>query len=60
MKKILNILTNLFQMKYFFQMLNKIFLMFFDKKPKLSSEENLKKINNLKISAQNFFNYILN
>jgi hypothetical protein len=34
--------------------------MFFDKKPKLSSEENLKKINNLKISAQNFFNYILN
>ena len=60
MKKILNILTNLFQKKYFFQMLNKIFLMFFDKKPKLNSEENLKKINNLKISAQNFFNYILN
>ena len=54
MKKILNILINLFQKKYFFQMLNKIFLMFFDKKPKMSSEENLKKINHLKISAEDF------
>ena len=33
--------------------------MFFDKKLKLISEENLKKINHLNISAQNFFNYIL-
>lgn len=33
---------------------NKKFLMFFDKKPKLSSK------GKLKISAQNFFNYILN
>lgn len=60
MKKILNILINLFQKRYFFQMLNKIFLMFFDKKPKLSNDENLRKINQLKISAEDFLKNIDN
>ena len=58
MKKLLNILINFSRKKYFFQMLNKIFLMFFDKKPQFSEKENLKKINNLKISAQNFLKNI--
>ena len=41
-------------------MLNKIFLMFFDKKPKLSNDENLRKINQLKISAEDFLKNIDN
>ena len=52
MNKLLNILINFSQKKYFFQMLNKIYLMFFDKKPKLKNEENLKKIDSLKIEAK--------
>ncbi len=58
MKKMINILINLSQKKYFFQMLNKIYLMFFDKKPKLKNEENLKKIDSLKIEAKGFLTNI--
>ena len=58
MKKLINILINFSKKKYFFQILNKIYLMIFDKNPKLSNEENLKKINDLKISAEDYLKKI--
>ena len=56
MSNLINIAKNFSNKKYFIQILNKIYLMFFDKKPKLSNQENLKKINDLKKSAESFKN----
>ena len=55
MSNFINIAKNFSNKKYFIQILNKIYLMFFDKKPKLSNQENLKKINDLKKPAESFF-----
>ena len=44
MSNFINIAKNFSNKKYFIQILNKIYLMFFDKKPKLSNQENLKKL----------------
>ena len=58
MSNFINIAKNFSNKKYFIQILNKIYLMFFDKKPKLSNQENLKKINDLKKSAESFLKNI--
>lgn len=58
MSKFINIIKNFSKKKYFIQILNKVYLMFFDKKPKLSDQENLKKINDLKKSAEVFLKNI--
>ena len=58
MKKFINILINFSKRKYFIQILIKIYLMIFDKKPKLSNKDNLEKINNLKISAEDYLKKI--
>ena len=58
MSNFINIAKNFSNKKYFIQILNKIYLMFFDKKPKLSNQENLKKINDLKKYAESFLKNI--
>ena len=58
MSNFINIAKNFSNKKYFIQILNKIYLMFFDKKPKLSNQENLKKINDLKKPAESFLKNI--
>ena len=41
MKNLVNIIINLLQKKNFVIILNKIYLMFFDKTPKLSNKKNI-------------------
>ena len=43
MKILINIISNLFKKKYFFQMVHKVYLKLFDKKPKLNNKTNLEK-----------------
>lgn len=54
----LHILKSFFNINYTLELFNKLYLTFFDKKPKLSNSENLKKINELKISSEIFIKKI--
>jgi len=54
----INIIKFFFNKKYSLTLLKKIFTKFFDKKPKLTNEENLKQIQNQKISSENFIKKI--
>lgn len=58
MKNFINIIINLIQKKNFLIILHKIYLMFFDKIPKLSNKKNLEKINQLKKPANEFLKKI--
>jgi len=54
----LNIVKFFFKKDYSFTLLKKIYSKFFDKKPKLTTEENLAQIQKNKISSESFIKKI--